>query len=150
MKRFEFPLESVLRLRRFREQEARQALQAAIADRNAAEAQLAATRSAIRAATVRLSDELADLPPHEIVYAWRDLDLLEATALKQAQILAEWELTVEARRTDFVAAQQERKPLERLKEELREQYRRDADAAEQAMNDEFAVIGHNARKGREP
>ncbi len=149
MQRFEFPLESVLRLRRFREAEARQALQEALGERNRAEELLAATRRAIAEATTRLSHGQTTMRPAEVVNAWRDLGDLETLALKQAAHLAECESQVTERREVYIAAQQERKPLERLKEEMRRSHLHDAEAAEQMMSDELAVIGHS-RKGREP
>ena len=149
MKRFEFPLESVLRLRRFHEAEARQALQEAVAARNEAEADLLNTRRRITEATARLSGQMGQMAPDEVSNAWRDLDYLEQLALKQAERLAELESVVAVRREAYVAAQRERKPLDRLKEEMQRDYEKEVDRADQAMNDELAMIGHS-RRGREP
>ncbi len=149
MKRFEFPLESVLRLRRFHEAEARQALQEAVLARNAAEEALNLTRRRIADATERLTGQVTQMSPVEVSNAWRDLDYLEQVALKQAAELAELESVVAIRRESYVAAQRDRKPLDRLKEEMKRDYDKEIDRADQAICDELAVIGHS-RRGREP
>lgn len=149
MKRFEFPLESVLRLRRFAEAQARTALQEALAVRNEAEAALAATRAEIAANMALLGERLSELSAAQVVGAWSDLDALEAYALKQEAWLADCELKVAQRQSEYLAAQQERKPLERMKEEMQTTHARETDLAEQALHDELAVITHS-RKGGEP
>ncbi len=149
MKRFEFPLESVLRLRRFHEAEARAALMAAIGERNQAQAALEATRQEARLLTLRLRDGLGAFHPGEIANAWREMDRLEILALKQSQLVAEWDREVEQRQAGYLAAQQERKPLDRLRDEMKRDYLRTAEAAEQAVLDEVAMISY-ARRGSAP
>ncbi len=149
MKRFEFPLESVQRLRRFHESQARQALQEAIAERDQAEHRLLQTRHRIDEQTRRLAEDLADLNPTEVVYCWLDLDRLEALALKQAEVLAECEIVVHSRTEAYRAARRDREPLDRLEEEMRREHHRQADLVEQTTSDELAIIGYS-RKGREP
>ncbi|MBI5833074.1 MAG: flagellar export protein FliJ [Armatimonadetes bacterium] len=148
MKRFEFPLESVLRLRRFAEAEARQALTEALTARNQAEAELLRTREQSARQMRQLTDELPTLAATEVVAIWQELDHLEELALKQAAHLADCEAEVQRRTEAYIEAQQERKPLERLKEEMHREYLHEQDLAEQAFNDELAVIGHS-RKGGE-
>ncbi|NUQ00947.1 MAG: flagellar export protein FliJ [Armatimonadetes bacterium] len=146
MKRFEFPLESVLRLRRFAEAEARQALQEAVARRNSAEDALQRTRRQIADATARLAGGMSAMRAAEVVNSWRELDLLAETALKQEAILAECERDVAAKREAWVAAQQERKPLERLREEMHQSHQEDVERAEQVVTDEVAIIGFSRRE----
>ena len=148
MKRFEFPLESVLRLRKFAEAEARQALTEALTERNAAEAALHATRTRIAGYMRELTEDLPTLAANEVVGMWQELDHLEEVALKQAAHLADCEAEVQRRTEAYIEAQKERKPLERLKEEMHREYLHEMDLAEQAFNDELAVIGHS-RKGGE-
>jgi flagellar FliJ protein len=147
MKRFEYPLESVLRLRRFAEAEARQALQQALAARFAAEQALATTRGRIGAAMVRLQHQLPEAEAAAVVAAWDELERLEHLALKQAATLADCESAVQARTAEYVAAQRERKPLERLKEEMLRTHRHEADLVEQAQHDELAVLGFSRKGG---
>jgi len=149
MKRFEFPLESVLRLRRFHEAEARSALIAAISARDDAAQALETTRREARLLTRRLQDDLASLHPEEIANAWREMDRLEELALKQAMVLADCEHEVDVRQEAYVAAQQERKPLDRLREEMQREYVHSAEVAEQARMDEVAMISY-ARRGMAP
>lgn len=146
MRRFEFPLESILRLRRFHEAEARQALQQAIFARDTAEEALAATRREIAAATRRLTDDQAAMRPAEVVNAWVDLDRLEQLALKQAQILADRESEVVVKRDAYLEAQRERKPLERLREEMELAHRQEAELAQQKVTEEVAMIAHSRRE----
>jgi flagellar FliJ protein len=147
MKKFEYPLESVLKLRRFAEAEARQALAEALAARNEAEQALSLTRLRIQRRMERLTTELATLPAVEIAAAWEELDRLEETALKQTHHLADCEHQVALRTEAYIAAQQERKPLERLRDEMRRAHDKMADLAEQAAHDELAVIGHQRKGG---
>lgn len=149
MKRFEFPLESVLRLRRFHEAEARSALVAAIGARDEAAQALETTRHEARLLTRRLRDDLSSLHAEEVANAWREMDRLEQLALKQAAILADCEREVDVRQEAYVAAQQERKPLDRLREEMQREYVQTAEAAEQSRMDEVAMISF-ARRGLAP
>ncbi len=149
MKRFEFSLESVLRLRRFHEAEARAGLVAAISARDEAVLALEATRSETRLLTRRLRDELASLHAEEVANAWREMERLEVLALKQTAILADCEHEVDVRQSAYVAAQQERKPLERLREEMQRAHVQAAEAADQARMDEVAIISF-ARRGLAP
>lgn len=148
MRRFEFPLESVLRLRAFAEAEARQALTEALTARNKAEAELQATRDGIAREMRKLTDDLPTLSATEVVGIWQDLDYLEQVALKQQAHLADCETEVQRCTEAYIEAQKERKPLERLKEQMHREYLHEVDLAEQAFNDELAVIGHS-RKGGE-
>jgi flagellar FliJ protein len=149
MKRFEFPLESVLRLRRFTEAQARQALQEALRVRNQAESALVATRARINTEMALLSERLTEMQAADVTQYWQELDALEELALKQRAYLVECESIVERRQDDYVAAQRERKPLERLREEMHRSHAHEADLVEQAMHDELAVQSH-ARKGAAP
>lgn len=145
MQRFEFPLESVLRLRRFAEADARQALQLALVDLHRAEEALDATRHQIAAETADLQVRLRAILAQEAVQAWRQLELLEQLALKQAAEVADREAEVAVKQQAYLAAQQERKPLERLKEEMARTHWQQAEAAEQAVNDELAMTGFSRR-----
>lgn len=145
MKQFEFNLESVLRLRRFAEAEARQAFAAAIAARDEAERQLLATEALLQRTTETLRSGLGAAGAPEIVQLWNEIERLEDLALKQTAILADKEREMERCRLAYEAAQLERKPLDRLKEEQRKAFHHEQDLIEQGFNDELAVLGH-ARK----
>lgn len=149
MRQFEFPLQSVLRLRRFTEAQARQALMEAVARLRQAEDDLAATRRQIAYQTSLLTDQLAQLTAMEVVIAWRQLELLENLALKQAAQVADAETVVAQKQRAYQEAQRERKPLERLEEEMRRVHYQKADLAEQAVVDELAILSHS-RRGNSP
>ena len=149
MKRFTFPLESVLRLRRFHEAEARSALITAISARDEADRMLEATKQEARLLTRRLTDDITSFHAEEVANAWREMERLEELALKQTAMLADCEHEVGARQEAYVAAQQERKPLERLREEMQQMHRKAADTAEQDTMDEVAIVSF-ARRGMAP
>lgn len=149
MRKFEFPLRSVLRLRRFAESQAKQALMEAVAGLREAEEALAATERRIVTQTRRLSDSLREMSAAEVVIAWQELEQLDQLALKQRAAVAEWESVVARRQEAWLAARRERIPLERLEEQLREAHYREVESVEQAVTDELAMIGHS-RRGNDP
>lgn len=149
MRRFQFELDSILRLRRFAEAHARQALAEAIAARNDAEQALDRTRAHMRYEIDRLRCDLMEMDASVVVQSWRELDRLELLELKQVRELADWEREVDAKQAAYRAAQRDRKSLDKLREQRQQEHDRQMDWLEQIENDERVVISHS-RKGADP
>lgn len=149
MRKFQFELESILRLRRFAEAQARQALAEAILQRNDAEEALTRTRARCRHEVDRLRGDLLEMDASLVVQSWRELERLDALELKQSRELADWEREVAAKQAAYQACQRDRKSLDRLREERQREHARQMDLAEQSENDERVVMSHS-RKGADP
>jgi len=141
VKRFEFRLERVLRVRRVLDQQARQALAAAIADRVSAEAALADLRRTVRD-RIRDMDALqsaGEVDVRRILRHEADLALLGRSIERAEETLEEAEV-FEAECADALAeARREVEVVEKLREKQLLAYRVEQQREEMAERDEHVA-----------
>jgi flagellar FliJ protein len=142
MKRFDFPMEKVLELRKYREQETEIALGRAVGELTAIEQRLACLAEERRlAAAGRFtpSNSAADIRNYEFYILRLDKtkeELLEAAA-KAAQ-------KVEEARRIYLEAARDRKVMDKVKEKRAVEYRRETLAEETKILDDMA--GRNVNR----
>jgi flagellar FliJ protein len=147
MRRFKFPLETVLRLRRYQEQEARQEFQWALLRLREAEELLGALLEQRVASQERLREQLAQGSPSALLVAlWQGLAHLEEMIRQQQQTVAELEAQAETRRQQYVERQRERQTVEKLKEKRWTEYRYEMERLEQQSLDEGATLNYTRRQ----
>ncbi len=141
MKRFEFRLERVLRVRRVLDQQARQALAAAIADRVSAEAALADLERTVRE-RIREMDELqssGDVDVRKVLRHEADLVLL-GRGIERAEEVVEEAEVFEAQCADALAeARREVEVVEKLREKEHLTHRVEIQREEMAERDEHVA-----------
>ncbi|MDR0998155.1 MAG: flagellar export protein FliJ [Treponema sp.] len=141
MKRFNFSLEKVLELRRYREQETEIELGRAMGELTAIEQnlkRLAEERSLAAAGRFSPGNSAADIRNYELYILRLDIkkeELLEAAA-KAAQ-------KVEEARRNYLEASRDRKVMDKLREKRAAEYRRETLAGETAILDDMAARNTN-------
>ncbi len=142
-RRFEFRLERVRALREQAEDEAKEQLAAAMAERDRWARRLddaAALLDEARSAKRHLSGSIGDLLAHQA--------FVERSEREQAAAeldLSRQDAEVDARRTALQLAAQERRVLEQLKDKQHAEFRRAAERAENEHLDELAIAGFARR-----
>ena len=134
MRRFNFNLEKILQLRKFREEECKQALGRAISALNAIENKIKETAvKHHQAAQARFNN------PQEIA-SW-DLYILrlEQEAEKLAEQAAQAQVVVEEKRALYLEAQKDLKALEKLKEKQQKEHRKEMLKNEMIQVDELTA-----------
>ena len=120
MRRFKFNLEKILQIRKYKEEECKNALGQAISVLNAIENEI--KKTAVRrhnAASLRFSD------PAEM-FSWDVYILrLEQEAACLAQKAAQAEMAVEEKRELYLEASRDLKAIEKLKEKQKNEYRKE-------------------------
>jgi flagellar FliJ protein len=141
VKRFDFSLEKVLELRRYREQETELELGRAMGELMVIEQrirELAETRSLAAAGRFTPGNSAVDIRNYELYIVRLDKereDLLEAAA-KAAQ-------KVEEARRIYLEASRDRKVMDKLKEKRAAEYRRETLAEETKVLDDTAARNSN-------
>ncbi len=143
MKRFRFPLEGLLRLRRLREQESRRQLAEALKALRHAEAACQAARALVREAEQGL---VGSLQASEL-RGWA-----EALERRRQQLAGAERLREEAARraetlwAHFLQLRRDRKAVEQVRQRRWRLYQRELGRREQAQADELVLI-RRGRKG---
>lgn len=141
MKRFSFPLQKVLDLREYEENQAKLDLAAAIAEANRIQAELEqVAREMVAAANVRITSDIPSMQANE-AYKVR-LKLRKGELLEE---LAQAELVIEQKREVFAEKMQDRKVITKLKEKAVEDYKAETEKEEEQANDDLS----NAKFARE-
>ena len=120
MKRFKFNLEKILRIRKYREEECKQALGQAISVLNAIENEIKETALRHYKASSERFTNTNEMQSWDI-YILR----LEQEAAALANKAAQAELIVEEKREQYLEASKDLKAIEKLKEKQIAQYRRE-------------------------
>lgn len=143
MKRFRFPLDGLLRLRRLREQNSRRELAEALRALRDAETTCQAARTLVREAEHRLVEgrHACELRAWAEALERRRQQLADAERLREEV----------ARRTEalwarFLQLRRDRKAVEQVRQRRWRLYQRELGRREQAQADEFALI-RRGRKG---
>jgi flagellar FliJ protein len=130
MKKFNFPLQKVLQLRKFREEECKIALGQAIGILSGIESKL--TETAIMR-SYALSERFSDSGQ---IPAWNNYIIrLDQEADRLTEQAAKAELVVEEKRSLYLEASKELKAMEKLKEKREKEYRKEMAAYEMAELD---------------
>jgi flagellar FliJ protein len=143
VKQFSFPLEKVLELRKYREQETEIELGRAMGELTAIEqnlARLGEEHILAAAGRFKADNSAADIRSYELYILRLDIrkeELLEAAA-KAAQ-------KVEDARLDYLEASRDRKVMDKLREKRAAEYRREALAGETKILDDMAARNTNRR-----
>jgi flagellar FliJ protein len=128
MKAFRFSLEKILKLRTYREQEAKIDLGRAIAVLSEIENRIkAVAEDRHRAATERFAPDNDAL---KMLYYENYISRLDQERDKLLEEAARAELVVEEKRNDYLEASRERKVLDKLKEKQEKKYRKEVFAGE--------------------
>jgi flagellar FliJ protein len=136
MKAFHFPLEKVLKLREYREQEAKIELGRAIAVLTEIESRIkAVAEDRSRAAAERFAPDNGAL---EIVYYEHYIRRLDQRRDQLLEEAAQAELAVEEKRNRYLDASRDRKVLDKLKEKREKQYRKEVFAGETKELDDIS------------
>lgn len=146
-KRFEFRLERVREMREKAEDEAKEQLATALAERerwvqerDEASRSLVRARRAQRSAAVGGGVSIAEMMAHQSF-----LERTERTEKAVEMDLSRQEQEVAARRAALVRAAQERQVLDKLREKAERTHRAGLARAEAAMIDELALNAHRRR-----
>lgn len=146
-KRFEFRLERVREMREKAEDEAKEQLATALAERerwvqerDEASRSLVRARRAQRSAAVGGGISIAEMMAHQSF-----LERTERTEKAVEMDLSRQEQEVAARRAALVRAAQERQVLDKLREKAERTHRAGLARAEAAMIDELALNAHRRR-----
>lgn len=146
-KRFEFRLERVREMRMKAEDEAKEELATAMAERETwarrrdeASRSLVRARLAQRSAAVGGGVSIAEMMAHQSF-----LERTERTEKAVEMDLSRQEQEVAARRAALQAAAQERQVLDKLREKAAAKHRAELERAEAALLDELALNAHRRR-----
>ncbi|MCL2763757.1 MAG: flagellar export protein FliJ [Treponema sp.] len=132
MKKFNFKLEKVLRIKKFNEEECKMALGQAISVLNLIEKQIMQTAvKRHNAASQRFND------PAQMIFWDTYILRLEREAEQLAEKAAQAEMVVEEKRVLYQEAYKELKAIEKLKEKRYEEYRKDYFVSEMNQIDEL-------------
>lgn len=141
MKRFTFPLQKILDLREYEEEQAKLDLASAIADANRIQAELDyVAREMVAAGAVRITSDIPAMQANE-AYKVR-LKLRKGELIEE---LAQAELVIEQKREVFAEKMRDRKVITKLKDKAVEEYKAEVEKEEQQINDDVS----NARFARE-
>ncbi len=145
-KRFRFNLQAVLRYREIQEDERRREFleaQRLVDEEKVKRAEMDRERIGLQDEIVRAFEEHA--PIQSVMASYHMIGRLEgaiAESLKRQQKL---EQEVEVRRQAMIAARQQTRMMETLKEARREEYIRELDRVEQAFMDELSIQSQGRR-----
>ncbi|MDR0300809.1 MAG: flagellar export protein FliJ [Treponema sp.] len=121
MKKFNFSLQKVLQLRKFREEECKIELGQAISNLNLIESEIKKT------AVKRQSAAQQRFIATDDIGAWDNYILrLDQEAMRLTEKAAQAEIIVEEKRALYLEASKELKTLEKLKEKREKEYRKEA------------------------
>ncbi|MCL2720177.1 MAG: flagellar export protein FliJ [Treponema sp.] len=120
MKRFKFPLEKVLQLRKYKEEECKIALGQAISVLNMIENKIKETAVKHHQAAFQRFNEPLDMASWDL-YILR----LEQEAEKLAAQAAQAQIVVDEKRALYLEAQKDLKAIEKLKEKQKKAYRKE-------------------------
>ena len=135
VKRFSFDLEKFLKLRQFREQEARIELGRAISALSEIERRiLSLAEERVRAAAAQFSPHNSAAMIRQYMFYLIGLDNTREQLLKDAALA---EQKVEEARTAYIEASRDRKALDKLKEKREKEYRKETLAEDAKALDEI-------------
>jgi len=146
-RRFNFPLETVLNVRRLHEREAKRKLAAKRAELARLDQLDEATRGEIanRQTEILRAQQTGTVDPRDLSRGWAWIAHLRRT-MQQRQQVRERELAELAKLQDaFREARRETRVIEKLRERRWTTYKRDRDRHEQAVADEMAQQLHTRK-----
>ena len=139
MKRFNFRLQKILRLRKFREEQCKIELEQALGVLNMIENEIKATAVKRHNAVSRRFDDINEIGNWDI-YILR-LDQETERLMERA---AQAQLVVEEKRAKYIEASRALKALEKLKEKRTKEYRKEAADLQMAENDDVTAARYGA------
>lgn len=142
------PLQSLMNLKKWKEDEAKNAFALLLKELDAEEKRLARLEAQFAALSARFerTDELLDIG--ELTKLNEFMDHLVITIRRQQQIVAEKERQAETARLALVEASKDRKIFERLNEKQKALSMKESKRKEQIGTDEHAVTGHTRQRDR--
>ncbi|MFO0752730.1 MAG: flagellar export protein FliJ [Thermodesulfovibrionales bacterium] len=140
------PVESLLNIRRWKEDEAKNRFALLLRDLAAAEEQLLSLEGRFEELRRRFDCCGELLSIEEVQSMSEHVDRLIATLENQKRVVAEKQHMVEAARSALAEATRERKIFERLDEKQKEAREREHRRKEQIRLDEHAATGHTRKK----
>lgn len=141
MRRFRFPLQTVLRLRGQLEKQAQRTLALAMAAVNEAERKLAfAERGLVECADAGQMPSMAAALARALEQGFRHYQLRLQRELRKAQVAAE------SARVDYMEKRKDLRSMERLHDRRREEWVTETTRAEQAELDELSRLARAARE----
>ncbi len=144
MKKFSFSLEKVMKLRKYREEEAKVELGRAVGALTEIENNIQMTAVARSSAAKQRFSGLAAADNCPIPVWDNYINRLDQQTQQLLEEAAKAELIVEAKREDYLAASRELKVLEKLKEKREKEYRKESFDAETRELDDIPRPGLNA------
>ena len=144
-RRFRFPLETLLKVRRLYEREAKRK----VAAQSAEIARLDQVNEATRREIATQQDSLLcdqqqqSLNPRDLSRGWAWIAYLRTTITQRQALRANMVEELERLRAEFREARRQTRVIEKLRERRWESYRRDQQRAEQAASEELAQQLHN-------
>lgn len=152
-KRFTYPLQTVLKVREIRENQALDAFQKAEKAYHDAQQTLLDIEKKRDHAYQELRDCLSGKSPttnvQEVVLRKHHLDGLEQDILKQQAVVEETRLAMEDARQKLVSAMIDRKIIDKDKEKTRESWKKIMDKHDGLFLDDIAIIGFEAKNRRQ-
>jgi flagellar protein FliJ len=149
-RRFRFPLQTLLRVRRIREREAKRKLAA----KRAEIARLDRLDEATRAEIVAGQQELLDnqkrsaLDPRDLARTWAWIGHLRRTLAERQSLRAKMTAEFERLQAEFMELRKQARIIEKLRERRWNEYRDERRRTEQAASDEVAQQLHQ-RNGQQ-
>ena len=140
MRRFKFPLEKILQLRKYKEEECKLALGQAISILNMIENKIKDTAVKRHQAAFQRFNE-----PQEMASWDFYIQRLEQEAEKLAQQAAQAQIVVEEKRALYLEAQKDLKAMEKLKEKQKKEHRKEKLNYEMAVVDEITASRYITR-----
>lgn len=152
-KRFNYPLQTVLKVREIRENQALDAFQQAETAYHAAQATLREIEQKRDHAYQELRDCLSGKLPttnvQEVVLRKHHLDGLEQDMIKQKEAVEQARLAMEEARQKLISAMIDRKIIDKDKEKTRESWKKLMDKSDGLFLDDIAIIGYEAKNRRQ-
>jgi flagellar FliJ protein len=140
MRRFSFPLQTLLKVRKLREREAKRKVAAQRAEIARLDQLNQATWAEISAqhATLLQNQQHRMIEPTDLARARAWIAHLQATVAQRTLLRSEMTARLQELQSEFVAARQQALIIEKLRQRRWDDYRRQRDRKEQAASDELA------------
>lgn len=152
-KRFRYPLQTVLKVREIREQQALEAFQQAEQAYHDAikkrDEMIQIRDDQYHELRDRMSGKTHTTNVQEVILRQHHLTLLEAQLKEQDERVEEARNAMEAAREALVASMIDRKIIDKDKEKTRESWRKLMDKSDGQFLDDIAIIGFDAKKRRQ-
>lgn len=150
-RRFRFPLQTLLKVRRLRERETKRKVAAQSAEIARLDRLDEATRAEIVVQQRALLErqQQAELEPRDLSRGWAWIAYLRQTLSQRQKLRAEMVVRLERLQAEFRDARRDRRVIEELRERRWAQYVHARERGDQAVADELAQQLHTSGAGRE-